>query len=65
MRSAERAGKSVVFYVTVADKDCDTLRGGVSHGKNEKCGEAAFLYLPHSVVVIHGESARNASDAGN
>ena len=35
------------------------------HGSNKKCGGAAFLYLSHSAVVIPGESARHASDAGN
>ena len=25
--------------------------------KIEKCGEAAFLYVSYSVVVIHGETA--------
>ena len=38
--------------------------GGVWHGKNEKCGEAAFLYLPQSVVVIPGDSARLAAEVG-
>ena len=37
--------------------------GGVWHGSNEKCGEAAFLYLPQSAVVIPGESSRHADDA--
>ena len=31
--------------------------GGVRHGCNEQCGEAAFLYIPHSAVVSHSETA--------
>ena len=38
--------------------------GGVGRGLIEKCGEAAFLYLPHLVVLMHGESSGHANDAG-
>ena len=38
--------------------------GGVRHGSNEQCGEAAFLYLPHSPVVSRFGAARIADDAG-
>ena len=31
--------------------------GGVRHGCNEQCGEAAFLYMPHSAVVSCSETA--------
>ena len=31
--------------------------GGVRHGCNEQCGEAAFLYIPHSAVVSRSETA--------
>ena len=31
--------------------------GGVRHGCNEQCGEAAFLYIPHSAVVSRFETA--------
>ncbi len=31
--------------------------GGVRHGCNEQCGEAAFLYMTHSAVVSRSETA--------
>ena len=34
------------------------LEGGVRHDSDKKCGKATFLYLSHSAVVIHFESAR-------
>ena len=37
---------------------CRTLRGGVRHDSDNKCGKAAFLYLSHSAVVSSCESAR-------
>ena len=38
--------------------------GGVLHDSDKKCGEAAFLYMLHSAVVISCYSARIASEAG-
>ena len=34
------------------------LEGGVGHNFGSRYGEAAFLYMPHSAVVIPCESAR-------
>ena len=31
--------------------------GGVGHDSDSRCGEAAFLYMPHSAFVIRFESA--------
>ncbi len=39
-------------------------RGGCDIHSGEKCGKAAFLYMPHSAVVRRFEAARIASDAG-
>ena len=38
--------------------------GGVWQDSSSKCGEAAFLYLPHSAVVIPFESARTLRTRG-
>ena len=32
--------------------------------KSRKCGEAAFLYVSYSVVVIHGETALSLRPRG-
>ena len=37
--------------------DAARTEGGVRHGCNEQCGEAAFLYIPHSAVVSRSETA--------
>ena len=34
------------------------LEGGVGHNFGSRYGEASFLYMPHSAVVIPCESAR-------
>ena len=34
------------------------LEGGVWQDSGSRCGEAAFLYIPHSAVVIPCKSAR-------
>ena len=34
------------------------LEGGVGHDSGSRYGEAAFLYMTHSTVVINRESAR-------
>ena len=34
------------------------LEGGVWQDSGSRCGEAAFLYMPHSAVVIPCKSAR-------
>ena len=65
MRAAERDAKLAVFL-------CHSGRSAMSHAQRggcdihsgEKCGKAAFLYMPHSAVVGRFEAARIASDAG-
>ena len=53
MRSDERGVNPVVFHAA-----CDRMvfaapsEGGVRHDSAKRCGNAAFLYLPHSAVVI-------------
>ena len=62
MRSAERGSKSVVFIATGGRMVFATgLEGGVWQDSGSRCGEAAFLYLSHSAVVIRCESARTLS----
>ena len=53
------------FYAAVVDNVCHTLRGGgAAWAKSRKCGGAAFLYLPHSAVVSHFETALSLRPQG-
>ncbi len=56
-----KGGKSffcyLFFHVTVADKVCHTLRGGVEHDFSLRSTTATFVYLTHFAVVIHFETA--------
>ena len=56
MRSAERDGKSV-FSCHNAAWFVPRSEGGCDIDSDKKCGKAAFLYVPHSAVVIRFESA--------
>ena len=63
MRPGERDAKLAVFLCHGASKCLPhAQRGGVAWLKRS-CGEAAFLYMPHSVVVIPTESSGHANDA--
>ena len=65
MRPAERDAKLGVFLCRSASKCLPHVqRGGVRHDSDKKCGEAAFLYLSHSAVVIPAGSSGHANDAG-
>ena len=57
MRSAEEAVNPVLFHATEGRMVFATgLQGGVWQDPGSRCGNATFLYLPHSSVVIPCES---------
>ena len=64
MRAAERREIGHFFVLQRPRPNVTRSEGGVLHPKNEQCGEAAFLYVPHSAVVSRFETALSLRPRG-